>query len=138
MSRRWVFPAAIGLLGVAFGVALGVAIGQQPPPTENKGQKIPMTISMDLGPEIEGLQGWHLRMRIIETEPGGVSAVHTHKGRPSVAYVLEGTLTEYREGGYVKEHPQGDKWSEGKVTTHWAENKGTKPVVLLVADVFKP
>jgi quercetin dioxygenase-like cupin family protein len=138
MTRRWFFSVAIGLLGLALGLGLGTAIGQQAPPTETKGQKIPMTISMDLGPEIEGMQGWQLRMRLIELEPGGVSAVHTHKGRPAVAHVLQGTLTEYREGGYVKEHPEGDKWSEGKETTHWAENKGTKAVVLVVADILKP
>ena len=138
MRRRWVFPVAIGLLGLALGLGLGTAIGQQAPPTETKGMKTPMTISMDLGPEIEGMQGWQLRMRLQELEPGGVIAVHTHKGRPAVVNVVQGTLTEYREGGYVKEHREGDKWSEGKETTHWAENKGTKPAVLWVADILKP
>src|SRR5207244_7950769 len=69
MTRRWVFPAVIGLLGLALGLGLGTAIGQQAPPTETKGQKIPMTVSMDLGPEIEGMQGWQLRLRVLELEP---------------------------------------------------------------------
>ena len=138
MTRRWVFPAAIGLLGLALGLGLGTAIGQQAPPTETKGLKTPMTVAIDLGPEIQGMQGWQLRMRVIELEPGGVIAVHGHKDRPATAYVLSGAITERRDGGYVKEHPEGDKWSEGKETTHWAENRGTKPVVLLVADILKP
>jgi quercetin dioxygenase-like cupin family protein len=138
MTKRWVCSAVIGLLGLALGLGLGTAIGQQAPPTVTKGQKVPMTVAIDLGPEIEGMQGWQLRLRLVELEPGGVTAVHTHKGRPAVAHVLKGTLTEYREGGYVKQHPTGDKWSEGKETTHWAENKGTEPVVFVVGDILKP
>ncbi len=58
MTRRWVFPVVIGLLGLALGLGIGTAIGQQAPPTETKGLKTPITISMDLGPEIDGMQGW--------------------------------------------------------------------------------
>ena len=69
---------------------------------------------------------------------GRRAALHSHKDRPSVAYIIQGTLTEHREGGATKEHPKGDAWSEGKETTHWAENKGQTPVVFVVADILKP
>jgi len=62
---------------------------------------------------------------------------HSHKDRPSVAYVVQGTMTEHRDGGATKEHPKGDAWSEGKETTHWSENKGKTPVVLVVGGIFK-
>src|SRR5215475_15835810 len=125
------------LVGCVLVVGLGVGVSQQTPPTENKGYKAPVVASLDLGPEIDGMQGRQLRMRILTLEPGGVIAVHPHKDRPSVARVLEGTLTELREGGYVKEYREGDSWSEGKTTTHWSENRGTKPVVFVVVDIFK-
>jgi quercetin dioxygenase-like cupin family protein len=119
-------------------VGLWPASGQQAPPTENKGVKIGSLATIDLGPEIDGMQGRQLRLRLVTVEPGGVIAVHSHKDRPAVVRVLQGTLTEHREGGGGKEYKEGESWSEGKETTHWAENKGTKPTVLIVGDIFKP
>ena len=40
--------------------------------------------------------------------------------------------------GATKEHPKGDAWSEGKETTHWAENNGQTAVIFVVADILKP
>ena len=126
----------VGTVVRAFG--LGTAVGQQSPPQENKGITVTKATTMDLGPEIDGMQGRQLRLRVIKADPGGVFGLHTHKDRPAVAYVLQGSITEYREGGYAKEFSEGDAWSEGKDVTHWAENKGTTPVVLVVADIMKP
>jgi quercetin dioxygenase-like cupin family protein len=123
-------------LAVAFGI--GTAVGQQAPPKENKGVTTEKTAKQDLANEIEGMKGWHLRLRVLNIEPGGVVGLHSHKDRPSVAYVVQGTMTEHREGGATKEHAKGDAWSEGKETTHWSQNKGQTPVVLIVADIFKP
>ncbi|HMF09028.1 MAG TPA: cupin domain-containing protein [Thermoanaerobaculia bacterium] len=124
------------LLGTAL---LGAALAQErpSPPTENKGIKAPVLTSLDLGPEIEGMQGRQLRMRLMTIEPGGALAMHSHKDRPALAYLLHGTLTETREGGEVSEHKEGDSWAEGKTTKHWAENRGTVPAVAVVVDVFK-
>ena len=136
MSKRF-FKLAVWLVGFALVAGLGIAVGQQAPPTETKGMKAPVIASLDLGPEIDGMQGRQLRMRWLTLEPGGVVAVHSHKDRPAVVYLLEGTVTELREGGYVKEHREGDAWGEGKDTNHWAENRGTKPVVAIVVDILK-
>jgi quercetin dioxygenase-like cupin family protein len=99
--------------------------------------KIDALTTIDLGPEIDGMQGCQLRLRLVTVDPGGVIAVHSHKDRPAVVRVLQGTLTAYREGGGGKEHKEGENWSEVKETTHWAENKGTQPAVLIVGDIFK-
>jgi quercetin dioxygenase-like cupin family protein len=100
--------------------------------------KIDSLATIELGPEIDGMQGRQLRLRLVSVEPGGVIAVHSHKDRPAVVRGLEGTLTEHREGGGGREYTEGENWAEGKETTHWAENKGTKPAVLIVGDIFKP
>ncbi len=84
------------------------------------------------------MKGWQLRLRALKAEPGAVFGLHSHKDRPAVAFVMQGTLTEYREGGYVKEHREGATLVEAKDTTHWGENKGTTPLVLMVADILKP
>jgi quercetin dioxygenase-like cupin family protein len=55
-----------------------------------------------------------------------------------VAYVLQGVLTEHREGAGTIDYYEGQSWTEGKDTTHWAQNKGNIPTVILAVDVFKP
>ncbi len=136
MDTRGIFKLSGWVLALALVVGLEPAIGQAPP-KENKGVKVGQTTQMDLGTEIERVQGRLLRMRVITVEPGGVVGLHSHKDRPAVAYIIQGTLTEYREGGWVQEHKAGESWSEGKDVTHWAENKGPEPLVLVAADVFK-
>ena len=136
MVRQLVNVSAYVLaLAVAFGI--GTAVGQQAAPKENKGVATEKTTKQDLASEIEGLKGWQLRLRVLNIEPGGVIGLHSHKDRPSVAYVAQGTMTEHRDGGATKEHPKGDAWSEGKETTHWSENKGQTPVILIVGDLLK-
>ena len=137
MNVKRFFKLAVWPVGFVLVVGLVTAVSQQAPPTENKGLTAPVVASLDLGPEIDGMQGRQLRMRLLTLEPGGVIAVHPHKDRPTVVRVLQGTLTELREGGYVKEYREGDSWAEGKTTTHWSENRGTKPVVFIVVDILK-
>lgn len=136
MNRQlWKITAC--LIGLAL-AAFGGAIAQPSPPKESKGVKSPTIASLDLGPEIDGMDGRQLRMRLFTVEPGGVIAVHPHKDRPSAVYMIRGTITELREGGFVKEHKEGESWAEGKATTHWVENHGTTPAVFISADIFKP
>ena len=138
MKRVRVFALVSGAAAVALVFGLGVAVGQGTAPTENKGLKVSPPTMLDLGQEVEGVEGRQLRMRVVTLEPGGVVGVHAHKGRPAVAYVVQGTLTEHREGGGDHERHQGESWTEGKEVVHWAENKGDQPVVVVAVDVFKP
>ena len=135
-TKRFIrIPVWCAALAVAFG--LGTAVGQQAPPTDTKGIQVTQTSAIDLG-SLEGTQGRQLRLRLITFEPGAVVAIHSHKERPAFAYILQGTLTEYREGGYMKEYREGEFITETPAVTHWAVNNGTKPVVLVGVDVFKP
>jgi quercetin dioxygenase-like cupin family protein len=130
--------SAFWLTAVALAFGLGTAVGQQTPPKENKGLATEKTVTLDLGGEIEGMQGRQLRLRVLKLEPGGVIGIHSHKDRPAVAYLLDGTLTEHRDGGATKDHSKGETLSAGKDVTHWEENKGKTPAVLVAADIFKP
>ena len=138
MNRKQIFGAAIAVVSLASAFAVGIVVGEQAPPTENKGVTVGKPTIVELGPEIDTVEGRQLRLRVITIEPGGAAAIHSHKGRPAVAYILQGTLTEYREGGWVKEHPEGDTIAETKEVTHWAQNNGDKATVVLAVDVFKP
>lgn len=137
MDRITGFRISGAVLGIALVFGVGVAVGQNAP-TENKGVKVSPPVAIDLTNEIEGVAGRQLRLRTVTIEPGGVAALHSHKGRPAVAYIAQGTLTEHREGVGTKEHGVGESFTEDGGTTHWAENKGSEPVVVIAVDVFKP
>jgi quercetin dioxygenase-like cupin family protein len=94
------------LVGCWLLLGLLSASAQQAPPTENKGAKIDTLATIDLGPEIDGMQGRQLRLRLITVEPGGVLGLHSHKDRPAVARVLQGALTLHTEGGGTKEYKE--------------------------------
>jgi len=130
--------AIAAVSGMALAFAVGVAVGQNSPPTENKGIKVGAPTFLDLTNEMDSVAGRQLRMRVVTLEPGGVVAMHSHKGRPAVAYALQVTLTEHLENGDVRDHNEGEAWTEDRNTTHWAENKGDKAVMVIAVDVFKP
>ncbi|MES2015881.1 MAG: cupin domain-containing protein [Pseudomonadota bacterium] len=92
---------------------------------------------MELGPEIEGMSTRQLRLRIVTLAPGGTIAIHIHKDRPSIEYILQGTVTEYRNG-VAKEYGPGEFITADKSTSHGWENKGMVPAILLPFDIFKP
>ena len=91
--------------------------------------------TVDLGREFEGLDGLQLRMRLVTIAPGGVlGPVHDHVGRPGTVYVLEGTLTDHRDG-IATEYGAGLGWPEDHATLHWLENRGRVPVREISVDV---
>jgi len=134
VRSKW-FVCLVGVCALAAGFGLGSAVGQQSPPTENKGLDAKIESTIDLGPDFAGHQ---LRLRTITFEPGGVAAFHSHKDRPAFAYVLQGQLTELRKGGQAKTVGPGGFITESRDVEHWAENHGTAKVVLIGVDVIKP
>ena len=117
--------------------AAGLAVGQARVPSENKGFGAAPLKSLDLTKEIDSIRGRPLRMRKITLQPGGAIALHTHKDRPTVSYMLEGEVTYHQEGKPTTVVRAGDGIAEGKDTTHWAENKGSVPAVWIAVDVPK-
>jgi quercetin dioxygenase-like cupin family protein len=107
--------------------------GQAAP--ETKGISVKLLAALDLGPEIEGLAGRQLRMRMVTIEPGGVfGPMHDHRGRPGMVYILQGTITDHRNG-VVTEYGPGPGWPEDKDTLHWLENRGSIPAVEISVDI---
>ena len=116
----------------------GVAVGEKTAPVEAHGVTVGAPSILDLGPELDSLDGRQLRIRVITFQPGGAVPLHSHNGRPGIATVLQGTLTEHLEGKGVFERQQGDRLIEDKYTVHWAENLTDQTVVVLAADIYKP
>lgn len=104
---------------------------------ETKGILVELLAALDLGPEIEGMAGRQLRMRRVTFEPGGVfGPIHDHKDRPGMVYILQGTITDHRNGE-TKEYGPGVGWPEDSNTTHWLENKGTTQAVEISVDIVR-
>lgn len=109
--------------------------GETPP--ETKGVTVELLGTVDLGPEIEGMAGRQLRMRLVTMEPGGVfGPLHDHIGRPGIVYILQGTITDHRDG-VDTEYGPGVGWPEDKDTLHWLENRGTVPAVEVSVDIVR-
>jgi len=115
---------------------LAFANAEEIAPTSHQGFEAAVLQSLDLGQEIEGLEGRQLRLRKLSLEPGGHIAVHSHKDRPAVAYILQGTTTVTFADGTSKRFSAGDSISADGNTTHWHRNDESEPMVLVTVDVF--
>src|ERR1019366_756415 len=95
---------------------------------ETKGVTVKLLATVDLGPEIEGMERRQLRMRMVTIEPGGVfGPIHDHKGR---------TSTDHRNG-VATDYGPGVGWPEDRNTTHWLDNRGTIPAVEISVDIVR-
>jgi quercetin dioxygenase-like cupin family protein len=104
---------------------------------ETKGVTVRLLSTIDLGPEIEGMDGRQLRTRMFTFEPGAVfGPIHDHIGRPGSVYVLQGTITDHRDG-VATDYGPGVGWPEDRDTNHWLENRGTIPAVEISVDIVR-
>lgn len=115
----------------------GRMMGSEEVVPETTGVTVELLATVDLGPEIAGMEGRQLRMRLVTIEPGGVfGPVHDHKGRPGTVYILQGTITDHRNGVSTDYGP-GVGWPEDRNTRHWLENKGKIEAVEISVDIVK-
>ena len=105
--------------------------------SETKGVTVKLLETIDLGPEIAGMAGRQFRMRLVTFEPGSVyGPLHDHKDRPGLVYILQGTITDHRNG-IATDYGPGLGWPEDRNTMHWLENRGTTPAVEISVDIVR-
>ena len=116
--------------------------GQSGADVRTKGATEPVAVTdeelsgVDLGAEIDGLDGRRLRFRKLVIQPGGIVPWHDHTDRPALIYTAEGEITEYRSDCKVGVlHKAGDIANETKGLKHWWKNESDSPAVLFAADV---
>jgi quercetin dioxygenase-like cupin family protein len=63
--------------------------------------------------------------------------MHSHKERPEVVLVMEGTLTNKVKGQSPTQLVAGTAGTNGPEVEHEPANETSKPVVLLVAELIK-
>lgn len=131
-SSRFAFVlVAAAALGSDYGYSQSIS------PSDSQGSSTKALGQIELANEIDGVEGRQLRARAVTIEPGGHTSAHSHKGRPTLEYVLQGEVVEIRNGVEIV-HKAGEMIVARQEVTHWWENRGTVPVVLLPVDVFKP
>ena len=129
MYRTWIGIGSAAVVGVTIGFGLGSALGQQTPKVE------PQDLGMvDAG---ENCPGHVLRMRRITFAPGASIPMHSHKDRPEVALVMEGTLTNTLKGQSATQLAAGTAILNGPEVEHLPANETSKPVVVLGVDLIK-
>src|SRR5512138_2016370 len=105
---------------------------------ETKGVTVQLLGTVDLGLEIEGMAGRQFRMRLVTIEPGGVfGPLHDHIDRPGMVYILQGTITDHRDG-VATDYGPGVGWPEDSEALEWLENRGTVPAVEVSVDIVRP
>jgi quercetin dioxygenase-like cupin family protein len=110
-------------------------VSNEPVVPETRGVAVQVLGTVDLAGEIEGMEGRQLRMRLVTMEPGGVfGPLHDHVGRPGIVYILQGTITDHRDG-VATDYGPGVGWPEDRSTLHWLENRGTAPAVEISIDI---
>ena len=115
----------------------GVTMSEDRDWPQTTGVTVELLATVDLGPEFEGMTGHQLRMRKVTIEPGGVlGPVHDHRGRPGTVYVLQGTITDHRDG-VATDYGPGLGWPEDRTTVHWLENRGMVAAVEISVDVLR-
>jgi quercetin dioxygenase-like cupin family protein len=118
------------VMGVTIGFGLGSALGQQPP----KGVDPQELGRVDAG---ENCPGHVIRMRRVTFAPGASIPMHSHKERPEVILVIEGTLTNTVKGQSRTQLAAGTVGMNGPEIEHEPANETSKPVVLLTAELIK-
>jgi quercetin dioxygenase-like cupin family protein len=112
-------------------------MSSEPAVPETRGVTSEVLATVDLGPEIEGMAGRELRMRLVTMEPGAVfGPLHDHVDRPGLVYILQGTITDHRDG-VATDYGPGAGWPEDRNTTHWLENRGTVQAVEVSVDIVR-
>jgi quercetin dioxygenase-like cupin family protein len=107
-------------------------------PKGNVGFTASKTTVIELGPEIDGMAGRQLRMRMLTIAPGGHIGIHSHKNRPAVVYFMQGTDEVGLADGSKKTFHSGDTSRATSSTTHYHRNVGKDNVVLIAVDIFTP
>jgi quercetin dioxygenase-like cupin family protein len=126
------------LKSILFGCACVLtSIGASAWQVETKGVVNTPLASLPLGQHFAAMDGKQLRMRQVTVAPGGVIAVHSHKDRPAVEYIVKGTIVENRNGTSI-EHHAGEVVVGSVDVSHGWENKGAEPAVLLPVDIVNP
>jgi quercetin dioxygenase-like cupin family protein len=111
--------------------------GQKPSTAAAKDVIDVVRATTDLAKEPAAVNGRQFRLRQLDVKPGGIVPWHSHDNRPAMIYIVSGEIVEYASNCTVPiVHKPGDVASERAGTSHWWQNTGNVPAVLISVDLF--
>ena len=130
--------AACGVTGFML-VSAGYVLGQQSAPADYKLVTEDVLASIDLDKEIDSVQNRDLRLIFSRAAiaPGGHIGLHSHKGDPTIVYLLSGVLTNHHDDGTTEIFHEGQVFAEFGPRAHWVENKDSTPLTFIVANIHR-
>jgi len=103
---------------------------------ETKGVTVELLALVDLASEIEAWPGASFECDWSPSSPEASSARSKTTRQAGTVCVLQGTITDHRDG-IVTEYGPGLGWPEDRKTLHWVENRGTVPAVEVSVDIVR-
>ncbi|OYO25753.1 cupin domain-containing protein [Janthinobacterium sp. PC23-8] len=92
--------------------------------------------SIPLANMLDGGAARSLRMRQVTIDPGGLLPLHSHADRPSVSYVLRGTVTEtFEDTGESRRLSAGQSYETHGARRHALQNLEQEPAVFIEVDL---
>src|SRR5437588_12173839 len=129
---------ALAALGAAFVLLYaGFVLGRQSAPTDYKLVSEDVLAAIDLAKEIDSVEGRELRLSSAVIAPGGHVGLHSHRGDPTIVYMLSGVLTNHHDDGTTEEFHAGGAFAEYGPRSHWVENRGSAPARLIVSNIHR-
>ena len=129
---------ALAALGAAFVLLYaGFVLGQQSAPTDYKLVSEDVLAKIDLAKEIDSVEGRELRLSSAVIAPGGYVGLHSHRGDPTIVYMLSGVLTNHHDDGTTEESHAGEAFAEYGPRSHWVENRGSAWARFIVANIHR-
>lgn len=111
--------------------------GQKPGPTTPRDVTDVVRATTNLATEPAMINGRLFRLRQLDMKPGAIVPWHSHNERPAMIYIVSGEVVEYASNCAVPiVHKAGDVAPEKKGTSHWWQNHGKTPAVLISVDLF--
>jgi len=126
----------LGSAGLAL-LATGFVLGQQSAPTDYRSVTEDVLAAIDLATEIDGIANRELRLSRAVMAPGGHIGLHSHRGDPTIVYLLSGVLTNHHDDGTTEAFHAGQVFAESGPRAHWVENQGSTPVIFIVANIHR-
>jgi quercetin dioxygenase-like cupin family protein len=127
---------ALGSAGLAL-LSTGFVLGQQSAPTDYQSVTEDVLAAIDLAKEIDSIANRELRLSRAVVAPGGHIGLHSHRGDPTIVYLLSGVLTNHHDDGTTEEFHPGAAFAEFGSRAHWVENQGSTPVTFIVANIHR-
>ena len=129
---------AVAALGAAFMLlCAGIILGQQSAPNDYKLVSEDVLAKIDLAKEIDSVEGRELRLSSAVIAPGGHVGLHSHRGDPTIVYMLSGVLTNHHDDGTTEEFHAGEAFAEYGPRSHWVENRGSAQARFMVANIHR-